>query len=194
MNMISNLNQVRAMLSNDDKQRLLEIARDAIEFYALNKSRKEYKVISGALKTNGAAFVTIKIDDKLRGCIGRVEARLPLYKCVREMAIGAAFEDPRFTAIQKDDIYCLQIEISVLTDLIPVLKLDDVLVGRDGLVVRSKKESGLLLPQVATEWGWDSREFMRQTCVKAGLNPLAFEQSHVRVYRFEAEVFHQACL
>jgi len=190
MNMESNLKQVSTMLSNDDKQRLLEIARDAIDSFALNKSRKEYDGISNALKINGAAFVTIKIDNRLRGCIGHVEARLPLYKCVREMAIGAAFEDPRFEAIQKKDIDSLQFEISVLSDLILILKLDDVLIGRDGLVVRGKIEHGLLLPQVATEWGWDSREFMRQTCVKAGLNPLAFEQSQVTAYRFEAEVFN----
>lgn len=131
---------------------------------------------------------------RLRGCIGFPEAVLPLGRAVREAAVSAALDDPRFPPVTARELPSLVGEVSVLTPLTPVEPGDRpaaVEVGRDGLVVESGRARGLLLPQVATEQGWDREEFLDGTCEKAGLPPGVWRSPQVRVYRFGAEVFRE---
>lgn len=178
-------------LSADDKRRLLQIARESIVTHLRGKTVGEFDV-SGTLKENGAAFVTLTENGRLRGCIGMTEARMPLYQTVSHCAISAAVEDPRFEPVTADEVAKLEIEISVLTPLTPVRDLDSIQVGRDGLMIRQGGHAGLLLPQVATEYGWNRTEFLRHTCEKAGLPADAYLRPDAVILRFQALIFDEA--
>ncbi len=141
-------------------------------------------------------FVTLKVAGELRGCIGLIEGREALASGIQEMAIAAATEDPRFEPVEAAELSKIDIEISVLSPMIPVTKLEEIEVGRDGLLLRKYPGSGLLLPQVPTEYGWDRDTFLNHLCLKAGLPP----GSHLgpdgkslapdaKLWRFTAEVF-----
>lgn len=159
------------MLSEEDRRTLLELARGTVEAAARGERRPELKDPSGALREEGAAFVTLRAPDgDLRGCIGHVEAMEPLWESVREMAEAAASRDSRFSPVRPGEAADLRIEISVLSPMKP-LRPEEIVVGRHGLYVRVGGLSGLLLPQVAEEWRWDSAEFLRRTYEKAGLPP-----------------------
>lgn len=146
-------------------------------------------------------FVTLNTHSKgaygLRGCIGLPYPTSPLIDAVMEAAESSAFSDPRFPPVQPDEMRGITIEVSVLTP--PVLiTVDDpleyplhVLVGRDGLIVGNGWRRGLLLPQVSVEWGWESREFLSQCCVKAGLSPDAWKRTGVEVFKFQALLFKE---
>lgn len=135
------------------------------------------------------AFVTLKLDGRLRGCIGHVIGDKPLYKTVADMAQQAAFGDPRFPSLTAEERPRLETEISILSPLTPCPDPALVEPGRHGLLVRQGPHSGLLLPQVATEWGWDRETFLAQTCHKAGLPPDAWRDEATQLFWFEAEVF-----
>jgi len=133
-------------------------------------------------------FVTLKRGGRLRGCIGTLECRRPLAEEIAGVAVSAAREDPRFTPVTAAELDDLEVEVSVLGPLEPIDPLDPAAfeIGRHGLVVEQGRRRGLLLPQVAVEWGWDREQFLAQTCVKAGLPPHAW-RGRVAVYRFAAE-------
>ncbi len=135
------------------------------------------------------AFVTLKLDGKLRGCIGNIQGAGELHRTVWNMARAAAFDDPRFPPLTKAEFDRLETEISVLSAVEPCPDVNEVRVGRHGLVVQRGHQSGLLLPQVAVEWGWDGPKFLSQTCVKAGLAPDAWRKLGTKIFWFEAEVF-----
>ena len=139
------------------------------------------------LAAPGAAFVTLRSGGHLRGCIGYTEPHAPLYRVVRECAVAAATEDPRFPRVTKEEVADLRIEISVLTPLSPI-RPEDVTVGVHGLQIRKGANRGLLLPQVAVEHGWDRQMFLSQVCRKAGLPPDAWKED-AELYSFTAEVF-----
>lgn len=134
-------------------------------------------------------FVTLTIDGELRGCIGSIEPVAPLWRAVSSSALNAAFHDPRFPALEGHELAQVSIEISVMSPVVPVGSLDEIVVGRDGLIVRSGRHAGLLLPQVATEYGWDRDTFLSQTCRKAGLPPDSWRAGRCQIERFSAEVF-----
>ncbi|WP_461208888.1 AmmeMemoRadiSam system protein A [Desulfocurvus sp. DL9XJH121] len=135
------------------------------------------------------AFVTLTKGGRLRGCIGNVVGEAPLWDTVGRMACSAAFEDPRFQPLAAGEFEDLSLEISILSPL--SLCPDPVLVevGRHGLLISHRGRSGLLLPQVPVEWGWDRETFLSQTCLKAGLPPDTWKCSGPVLYWFEAEVF-----
>lgn len=175
-------------LTADDKKELLNLARRAVELYV-----REGKLIDDAtenpnLKAPRGAFVTLTEGGTLRGCIGFTEPRLPLYETVMQAAIYAATEDPRFRAVNRLELERLDYEISVLTPLSKVENPALVEVGRHGLVVAKDGKRGLLLPQVATENRWNREEFLRQTCLKAGLPADAWRKG-AEIYSFEAIIF-----
>jgi AmmeMemoRadiSam system protein B/AmmeMemoRadiSam system protein A len=179
--------QPDAKLSDHVKQKLHRIAREAIksaldgrEFLVEPDEELDYK---------RGAFVTLKIDGDLRGCIGQVRARDPLHKVIADMAVAAAFDDPRFPSLSQDEYERLEYEISVLTPLERVKDFSEIEIGRDGLMIRLDMHSGLLLPQVASEYGWTVKEFLEQTCLKAGLPKESYKDKFAEVYRFSAEVF-----
>jgi AmmeMemoRadiSam system protein A len=176
------------MLTDEDKQSLLRIARDAVASEvggvpSSSASARELPEASGV-------FVTLKRRGELRGCIGTLQCRTGLAHEVDRTARESATQDPRFPRVSIDELTELSLEISVLG---PLEEIDpaapgSVVVGEHGLVVEQGVRRGLLLPQVATEWGWDAAQFLRQTCRKAGLPDDAWQRG-ARVFRFGADVF-----
>ena len=133
----------------------------------------------------------MKKHGELRGCIGYIEGIKPLWEAVRDMARAAALEDPRFPPVRPEEVPELEIEISVLTPLWRVKDIKDIVIGRDGLIIRKGWRQGLLLPQVATEYGWDVKTFLEHTCLKAGLPRDAWKDPEAEIWAFSAEVFSE---
>jgi uncharacterized protein (TIGR00296 family) len=185
------------MISLSQGKKLINLARESISCYLSNKDVDVKDFVKGFSDVLGV-FVTLNKEGKLRGCIGFPEAVYPLYEGVIKAAQSAAFSDPRFSAVEKDELSLISIEVSVLTKptLIEVKQtseyVDKIKVGSDGLIIRSSQDSGLLLPQVATEYNWDSKTFLEQTCVKAGLSPDSWQDiEEISVYRFQSQVFSE---
>jgi len=176
-------------LSDEEKRTLLNIAERAIRARCRREPPPKLSSPSERLQERRAAFVCLHKGKELRGCIGMIEAREPLWETVRDMAVQAAFSDPRFCAVDEDELEELDIEISVLTPLEPVTEIDRIEIGRHGLFIKKGFRSGLLLPQVATEHGWDRTEFLQWTCKKAGLPPDSWKDPDAELYMFSADVF-----
>lgn len=179
----------RDSLSGKDRKKLLEIARKSIEGYVRNKTVPSFTVTESSLLQPSGAFVTIKEFGELRGCIGYIEAVKPLYQTVQEVAVSAAVNDYRFMPLSEKELKDIELEISVLTPLKKISAVNEIEVGKHGLVIRKGLNSGLLLPQVATEWGWDHQTFLEETCHKAGLPKDAWKDKSTQIYIFSAEVF-----
>ncbi|MCC6575428.1 MAG: AmmeMemoRadiSam system protein A [Planctomycetes bacterium] len=170
---------------------LLKIARQSLETFV--KSGKRSKLpdkLPGALQMGYGAFVTLQVDQELRGCIGTMTAHGPLAETVREMAVAAGNNDPRFDPVPEEDLAAIQYEVSVLSPM-KVTKAADVTPGKHGVMIRRGQYSGVLLPQVATEHGWDRESFLNHTCMKAGLPPGAWKEGGTDIYTFTAQVFSE---
>jgi AmmeMemoRadiSam system protein B/AmmeMemoRadiSam system protein A len=176
-------------LSEEEKKTLHEIAHTVIWNKASGKKVPEFNITSERLKEFRGAFVTINKKGSLRGCIGQIKGVKPLYKSVEEMAEAAAFQDPRFPPVTKKELKDLEIEISVLTPFEQITDVNKIEVGKHGLYIERGFYSGLLLPQVATEYGWDSKTFLDHTCRKAGLPTDAWKDKETRIYIFSADIF-----
>ncbi len=176
-------------LTEEEKETLHKIARAAIESHCLGTSFPDIPISSSTLKEKRGAFVTLHKHGKLRGCIGYIRAVKPLYQTIREMALAAAFQDSRFTPVTKSELNDIDIEISVLTPLRKISSLDEIEVGKHGIYIVKDYYSGLLLPQVATEQGWDRKTFLEHTCIKAGLPGDAWKDSNAEIYIFSADIF-----
>ncbi len=172
--------------SQAERRLLLNLAREAI-CAALEKRQLDLNPPSDHLAEHRGAFTTLHINGELRGCVGYVFPQYSLYRTVAETAVAAAFDDPRFAPLQKQEYPELEYEISVLSPLSPI-DAEDVEVGRHGLVITYGSRRGLLLPQVPNEHGWDREKFLEQTCVKAGLPPDAWEHG-AKIEAFTAEIF-----
>lgn len=179
------------MLNNEQQATLLRIARESIAAHFQGQSVViEPSAYDEVLRRPSGAFVTLRTDDhRLRGCIGSVIPVDPLCRAVSRSAINAAFRDPRFLPLQSDELRGVALEISVMGPLVPVSSIDEIVCGRDGLIVRRGSLAGLLLPQVAAEHSWDRETFLSHTCAKAGLQPDAWRESDTRIERFAAHVF-----
>jgi AmmeMemoRadiSam system protein A len=125
----------------------------------------------------------------LRGCIGSIQAVHPLYQAVASSAIAAAFRDPRFPPLHPGELEQLHLEISVMGPIEMVRNVEEIVVGRDGLILSQGRNAGLLLPQVASEYRWDRETFLNQTCLKAGLPRDAWRSKDCRIEKFSALVF-----
>lgn len=176
-------------LSEAEKTLLHKIARESIVARLKGQSLPKYDIPSPALKETRGAFVTLKKNGRLRGCIGHIVGRLPIADTVREMAQAAAFEDPRFPPVTPSELDDLEIEISAMTPLKEIGSIDEIQVGPHGLYITNGRRSGLLLPQVAAEYGWDRQTFLEQTCRKAGLPKDAWKASGTKIFTFSADVF-----
>jgi AmmeMemoRadiSam system protein A len=177
-------------LDATERQTLLLAARDALE--ACVERRTPHpgpEDRSGRLGELGACFVTLYLRDDLRGCIGNLEAREPLGSAVRSMTEAAALRDPRFSPVAPAELSHIRISLSVLTPLRVIHGVEEIEVGIHGLVISRGSQRGVLLPQVASERGWDRETFLDQTCLKAGLPPEAWRDPDTRVEVFSAEVF-----
>ena len=176
-------------LSEEEKKTLYQIARTVIWKKASGGNIPEFTVESKRLKEPRGVFVTIHKQGALRGCIGYIRGTKPLYNAVEEMAAAAAFNDPRFPPVTEKELNDLDIEISVLTPLKEIDDVDEIEVGKHGIFVERGLHSGLLLPQVATEYGWDRETFLEQTCLKAGLPRNAGKDRETKIYVFSADIF-----
>jgi len=176
------------MSTDAQKRALLTIARAAVAAAAGGEAAPR-AAMDDAVPASGA-FVTIKKRGELRGCIGTLECRRSLAEEIARVAVSAAREDPRFPPVTEAELPDLRVEISVLGPLERIDPADAaaIEVGRHGLVVEQGRRRGLLLPQVAPEWGWDRPTFLAHACRKAGLPPDAWRHG-AAVYRFEADVF-----
>jgi AmmeMemoRadiSam system protein A len=169
---------------------LLALARRAIAAALAGNPPPEVPDVPGARLCRGA-FVTLEDQGALRGCIGRVAGDRPLGEVVRDVAVSAACDDPRFPAVLPDELPELRIEISVLGEPTPVEPVEPgrLVIGRDGLLVRRESALGVLLPQVATAHGWGPDAFLAAACRKAGLGPGAWREPDTQVLTFHADVF-----
>jgi uncharacterized protein len=174
-------------VSAEDRKILLAIAREAIVSRLQNRS-PVWPGHSRALDERRGAFVTIHKNKVLRGCIGRMVADTPLEKTVRDMAMAAAFEDPRFPPLGKNEPGSIDLEISVLSPMEPC-RPEDIVPGVHGAYLSKGYRSGVFLPQVATEQGWDRETFLEHLCYKASLPSGAYLDPDAKVMRFTAVVF-----
>jgi uncharacterized protein len=136
-------------------------------------------------------FVTLHRGGELRGCIGTLAPTGDLTRVIAEYALRAALEDPRFPPLREEELAECSIEVSVLSAPEPLEKPEDLEIGRDGLILELHGRRGLLLPQVATEWGFDRERFLAEVSRKAGLTPEAWRDPKARVWVFRAEVFSE---
>ncbi|MFH0840038.1 MAG: AmmeMemoRadiSam system protein B [Candidatus Omnitrophota bacterium] len=178
------------MLNDLQRKTLLKIARDTIESYLKTGNVLQVNEDDPVLSKEMGGFVTLHKKGQLRGCIGNIIGKGPLYLTVRDMAIESATGDPRFPKVKLDEMKDIDIEISVLSELEKVKDANEIQMGVHGVLVRRGFNSGVFLPQVATETGWTKDEFMANLCAhKAGLLPDAWKHGDVDIYIFTAEVF-----
>ena len=178
-------------LDEGSKKELLAMAREAIRGQ-LDTGSLSKKPAADKFKLNGAVFVTLTEGGELRGCIGQTQAVLPLGDAVRQMAVEAAFGDPRFRQISKDEFDKIKIEISILSPLKRVKDASEITLRTHGVVVKRGFNSGIFLPQVAEETGWSKEEFLNTLCAqKAGLPKDAWKDPKTELYVFTVEKFHE---
>ncbi len=175
------------MTSDRDRKLLLAIAREALAAHLAGRPAADAASTVGVERLAGV-FVTLRRSGELRGCIGHVEPRVPLGRLVARCAIAAATSDPRFAAVTAAELAALQIEVSIMGPLEPIAAVDEIELGRHGLLVEAGRRRALLLPQVAIEHRWDRHTFLVETCRKAGI-PIHHSERRGCLWRFEAEVF-----
>ena len=175
------------VFDRDDQRRLLSIARRALEARVRRESEPALDK-RGALVRPCGAFVSIHRGHELRGCLGRLGNDWPIARVVAHLGRVVADSDPRFAPVTAEDLDTLSIEISALSPEREVRSVQDIEIGRHGLIIERGHRHGLLLPQVATEHGWDVDTFLEHTCLKAGLPSQAWKHD-ARILIFEAEVF-----
>ena len=173
----------------EDRKKLLELARAAVKAAAFRELPPEIPP-GDVFGKSGGAFVTLKKNGRLRGCIGHFSGLWTLGETVRAMAREAAVGDPRFHPVEPDEVDELAIEISVLSPM-ERISPEDVIPGFHGLYVRRGSYGGTLLPQVASEEGWDRETFLEHTCLKAGLSPGAWLDPRTEILSYTAEVFSE---
>jgi len=176
-------------LDPHERREVLRIARATLKEYLATGSLPPGAPHRAALVAPASVFVTLRQGSALRGCVGTM-ADLPLYRAVQDMAVAAATRDPRFSPVSRDELTLLTIEVSVLGPRKKVASPAEVQVGTHGVVVSTRERRGLLLPQVATENGWDAATFVERCCEKAGLPRDAWREATIEV--FTAQVFEEA--
>ena len=179
----------RFVLTDQEKDYLKDLVRLRIAARLAGRKANLPEPPSELLREPHGAFVTLTLRGRLRGCIGHIVGDAPLFETIGEMAQAAAFGDPRFPPLSREEFEQVAVEISVLSPLTPCPDPALVTVGRHGLLVRRGGRSGLLLPQVPVEWGWDRETFLDQTCRKAGMEPGCWRDPATTLFWFEAEVF-----
>ena len=189
---------IRMVLSQEDKELLIELAKETINSEINNTSiKKELLQQVQKFDIKQGVFVTITKDGELKGCIGHVLAIEPLWQAIIDCARSAAFNDPRFPSLKREEFPFIKIEISVLSPLErlkvekPEEYLNKIEIGKHGLFIEGKSNSGLLLPQVFPEWNADALKALQMTCKKAGMNVNAWKDLTNRIYVFSAEIFSE---
>ncbi|AGN25735.1 TIGR00296 family protein [Candidatus Methanomassiliicoccus intestinalis] len=172
----------------------VQLARSAVDA-EISNGKVNVENTSPLFNEKRGVFVTLKTypDGELRGCIGFSEPVYPLADAII-MAAESACHDPRFNDLTDEETITVEVSILTIPELLSVAPEDRpgaVEIGKDGLIVEQGYYKGLLLPQVATEWGWDSEEFLSHACAKAGLRSKAWKSLETRVFKFQAEIFSE---
>jgi len=185
-------------LSDSDGVVLVKTARKAVTEFLSNGNRMKLESdLEEKFSFNSGVFVTLNNPDGLRGCIGFPMPEKKLSHAIIEGAIAAATEDPRFPSVKTNELNDIVFEVTVLTPPVvidvsdPTEYLEKIKVGRDGLIIRHSFSSGLLLPQVPVEYGWNVEEFLQHTCEKAGLSKDTWKNESVKIEKFEGIIFKE---
>ncbi len=179
-------------LTSQEKSELLALARKSAEYAVqTNKAYDPPATADEKLNQEAGAFVTLTEAGMLRGCIGYTSPLKPLYLTVRDTAAHAAIRDPRFPPVTASELPLLEYEISVLSPLRRVTDIEQIEIGRDGLLMKNADHQGLLLPQVPVERNWDRQTFLEQTCVKAGMHSTCWKDENTDIFKFTAVVFRE---
>ena len=181
------------LLNTDEGEMAIRLARGAIE-YSIAKKPKPTLALTPVFGDKRGIFVTLTRAGELRGCIGFPYPVMPLGDAIEDAAVAAATGDPRFPPVRKEELSSIRLEVTILTVPSTIVgepgkRPEKIVVGRHGLIVRGRGTSGLLLPQVASEYGWDSSTFLDHTCIKAGLPEQCWTYANVEVLTFEGQIF-----
>ncbi len=190
--------QGEGFMTPEEGQFALRTAREVIEKWVRKEKKASIKEYPESFGDNHGVFVSIHTYPKkeLRGCIGYPEPVMPLIDALVSVAISAT-RDPRFPRLKRTELPKIIIEVSILTNPVeinvenPSEYTDNIVIGKDGLIVRKGPISGLLLPQVAKEWGWTPEDFLMQTCAKAGLPPDEWKTGACKIYKFRSNIFSE---
>ncbi len=178
--------------NRDNQIKLLKLSRKTIsEKLGISQGIESLDFSDEIFNEKPGAFVTIHLNGNLRGCIGYIQGVKPVPETIMEMSISAAFKDPRFTPLTKEEYNDIDIEISLLSPIEEVSDINEIEVGRDGLIISKGYNRGLLLPQVPLEQGWDRDTFLTHTCYKSGLPGDAWKKEGVKIEKFSARVFSE---
>ncbi len=179
-------------LNREQQIKLLKLARKTIsDKLGISAGIDSPDFSDEIFKEKSGAFVTIHISGNLRGCIGYIQGVKPVPETVKEMSLSAAFKDPRFMPLTEEEYNEIDIEISLLSPIEEVSDINDIQVGRDGLIITKGYNRGLLLPQVPLEQGWDRDTFLTHTCYKSGLPGDAWKKEGIKIEKFSAQVFSE---
>ena len=185
-------------LTDSDGERLVKTARAVVTEFLKNKNKMKLdSEFEDTFSANAGVFVTLNHQSNLRGCIGYALPDKKLYNALEDAAIAAATEDPRFPPVNYKELDQITFEVTVLTPpqeievTDPIQYPSKIKVGRDGLIVKAGFNSGLLLPQVPTEYGWNEEEFLGHTCEKAGLSKEQWKEKDTKILKFEGIVFKE---
>lgn len=183
-----------ALLTENEGRLATQLACGALT-HAISGKKESFVHLTPVFFKKRGVFVTLTKLGDLRGCIGFPYPYLPLGDAIKQAAVAAALEDPRFPQVQASELPDMELEVTVLTvpeplTCAPADRSAAVIVGKHGLIVKGMGTSGLLLPQVATDWGWDSATFLDHTCQKAGLPSGCWKKDSVEILIFEGQIFH----
>lgn len=179
-------------LNREQQIKLLQLARKTISGkLGIDEGIDTFDFPDEIFKEETGAFVTIHLNGKLRGCIGYIQGVKPIPETVIEVSLSSAFKDPRFIPLSEKEYRNIEIEISIMSPIEHVADIDDIVVGRDGLIISKGHNRGLLLPQVPVEQGWDKAEFLTHTCLKGGLQGDSWKKEGVKIEKFSAQVFSE---
>lgn len=182
---------MEGLLNKIQQEFLLGLARKAIKHYLEKGKILKIQKVDEKLKEKKGAFVTLKVNDQLRGCIGHPLPYKPLYETIIEVAISAATEDFRFQPLSLGELKETKIEISVLSLPKPVKVIQEIEVGKHGIIISKGLSKGLLLPQVPVEYDWDRETYLSHSCLKAGLDENEWKSGDCSIEIFSAQVFSE---
>lgn len=184
--------KIKNLISKDGQKELLRIARETLESYLKNKKIPEFKIEDEVLNQPLSAFVTLRIDGNLRGCIGEFEPKKPLYKVVQDKVIDAALHDSRFSPVDFNELKNIKIEISVLSTKVKIDDWRKIKLRKHGVVIQKGLRGGTFLPQVADDTGWTLEEFLENLCSgKAGLPKDCYKDKNTKIFTYTAQVFEE---
>ena len=184
-------------ISDDDGTILVKMARTVVTKYLTNNTKIFDHDFKEKFSFNAGVFVTINDKSGLRGCIGFPFAMKKLSDALTDAAISASTEDPRFSSIRQNELNNLVFEVTVLSDAeeistsSPEEIIQEVKIGRDGLIIEKDSQSGLLLPQVPVEYNWDVVDFLNHTCHKAGLPNGSWKDKDTKISKFQGIIFRE---